>query len=100
MVGVVAELVAEAADVDPQVVNLVEVLAAPDLGEQGPVLEHVTCVPHEVIQELVLRGRQVEPDTPEPRLVGAEVDFYIGEQARYDLWRQARAASSPRPSPA
>src|SRR5262245_38548461 len=57
---VVAELVAQAPDVDPQVVDLVDVLAAPDLGQQRAVLEHVPGIPDEVIEELVLGRGEVE----------------------------------------
>ena len=39
--GIVAELVAQPADVDAQVVDLVDVLAAPDLRQQRPVLQDV-----------------------------------------------------------
>ena len=61
MVGVVAELRAEATDIDAKVVHFVEVLPAPDLGEEGAVLEDVAGVAYEVVEELVLGGGQVEP---------------------------------------
>jgi len=61
IVRVVAEFVPEAADVDPDVVDLVDVLASPDLREQRPVLEDVAGVPDEVVEQLVFGRGQVEP---------------------------------------
>src|SRR5262245_54668254 len=39
VVGIVAELIAQAADVDTHVVGLIHVVAAPHLGQQRAVLE-------------------------------------------------------------
>ncbi len=51
MLRVVLELLAEPPDVHPEVVDLIDVLAAPGLGQQRPVLEHVARVADEVVQQ-------------------------------------------------
>src|SRR5688572_12524989 len=76
-VGGVPELVPEPADVDPDVVDLVDVLATPDPCQECLVFEDVTGVPHEVIQQLVLGGSQLQPGAMEARLLLREVDLEI-----------------------
>src|SRR3990172_7315546 len=76
-VGVVAELVAQAADVDPDVVDFVDVLTAPDLCQQGPVLQDMAGVPDEVVEELVLGRGEVHPLPTKSGLLLGEVDLQL-----------------------
>lgn len=76
-VGIITQLVAQPADVHADVVDLVDLLAAPHLGEERRVLEHVPRVSHKVIEQLVFGRRQVQPLAAEAGLVLREVDLQI-----------------------
>src|SRR3972149_7570837 len=59
---VILQLLAEAADVPLEVVDLVGVLAAPHLGQQGVVRKHPSRVAGQVVEEGVFGWR--EPHRP------------------------------------
>ena len=69
MVGVVAELVAQAADVHPQVVDLVDVLAAPDLRQERRVLEDVAT---NVVDFMALLRKSLDEKKRTPAKARAE----------------------------
>ena len=73
----VPELVPKPPDIDADVVDLVDVLATPDLGQQGSVLEDVAGISDEVIEQLVLGRGQVQPFPAKTRLLLREVDLQI-----------------------
>ena len=73
----VAQLVPQPANVDADVVDLIDVLATPDLGQKGRVLEDVTGISHEVIEQLVLGRREVQAFAAQTCLLPGEVDLEI-----------------------
>src|SRR3954447_16796399 len=74
---VVAELVAQSSDVHADVVDLVDVLPTPHPCQQGPVLQNVAGVAHEVVQELVLGRRQIQSLTAQSSFVARKVDLEL-----------------------
>ena len=93
MLRIVAQLLAQPAHVDADVVDLVDVLATPHLREERPVLEHVSRVPDQVVEQLVLGGGEVHPLAAQPGLVQGVVDLEVpGPEG----WRPAgRARACP-----
>src|SRR5687767_12922214 len=59
LIWVIAELVPQAAHIYAQVVDLVDILSPPHLRQERPVGQHIARVANEVVQQLVLGGRQI-----------------------------------------
>ena len=63
--GVLFDLLSEVMDVDSEVVGLVGVFPAPDLGEKHIVGAGVPSVLHEATKKLILDGGKVEGFPPQ-----------------------------------
>lgn len=60
VVGIILQLLAQVADIRPQIFPFFLIFAAPDAGEQVPVQHHPAGVTHQMIEQLVFSGGEAD----------------------------------------